>query len=90
MSKKGKRVDPVPDEFSTYEEAADFWDSHDTTDYLEVFQDVRIDAEFRRRRYQVEVDEEVIKALREQAQKLGISVDFLANDILHKQIQKVA
>ena len=90
MSKKGKRVDPVPDEFSTYEEAADFWDTHDTTDYLEVFQDVRIDAEFRRRRYQVEVDEEVIKALREQAQKLGISVDFLANDILHKQIQKVA
>ena len=90
MSKKNKKVDPIPNEFSTYKEAADFWDTHDTMDYPEIFKDMPVKAEFRRRRFQVEVDEEVIKALRKQAQKLGISVDFLANDILQQQMQNTA
>lgn len=33
MSDKPKRIDPIPDEFSSYEEAAEFWDSHDLTDF---------------------------------------------------------
>lgn len=90
MSKKNKRVDPIPDEFSSYEEAARFWDTHDTTDYPDVFQDVDVKAEFRKRHYQVEVDEDVMKALRKQAQKLGISIDRLINDILRKQISNAA
>jgi hypothetical protein len=36
MSKR-KRVDPLPDEFSSYEEAAEFWGEHDTADYPEAF-----------------------------------------------------
>jgi hypothetical protein len=31
----GKKTDPVPKEFSSYEEAAEFWGTHDTTDYLQ-------------------------------------------------------
>jgi hypothetical protein len=31
MPNSGKRVDPIPDEFATYEDAAAFWDTHDTT-----------------------------------------------------------
>jgi hypothetical protein len=26
-------VDPIPDKFSSYEEAAEFWDTYDTADY---------------------------------------------------------
>jgi hypothetical protein len=33
MSKKAKQVDPIPDDFVSYEEAAKFWDTHDITDY---------------------------------------------------------
>jgi hypothetical protein len=32
MGKK-KQSDPITREFSGYEEAADFWDAHDATDY---------------------------------------------------------
>jgi len=32
-----KRVDPIPEEFASYEEAAEFWDTHDTTDYPKLF-----------------------------------------------------
>lgn len=47
MSDKRKQVDPIPEEFASYEEAAEFWDTHDTTDYPESFETVSVEAEFR-------------------------------------------
>ncbi|MFQ5706932.1 MAG: CopG family antitoxin [bacterium] len=84
MSKKNKRVEAIPKEFSSYEEAADFW--HDTTDYLDSFQDVKVQAQFQKRHYEVEVDEDLMKALRKQAQKLGVPISQLTNDLLRRQI----
>ena len=49
MSDKGKQGDPIPEEFTSYEEAADFWDTHDTTDYPDSFETVSVEAEFRHR-----------------------------------------
>ncbi len=49
-----KQLDPIPDEFNSYEQAAEFWDAHDTTDYPEAFETVAVETEFRRRRYEVE------------------------------------
>jgi hypothetical protein len=46
MTRK-KHVDPLPEEFASYEEAAEFWDTHDTTDYPEAFQTVEVETEFR-------------------------------------------
>ncbi len=90
MSDRKKRVDPIPDEFAGYEEAAEFWDTHDTTDYPEAFQTVDVKAEFRRRRYEIEIDEDVIKVLREQARMHGVTVSRLASDILRQQILSTA
>ena len=35
-----KKIDPVPTHFATYDEAAEFWERHDTTDYPEIFRTV--------------------------------------------------
>ena len=35
-----KPIDPIPEEFASYEEAAEFWDTHDTTDYPDAFRTV--------------------------------------------------
>ena len=87
MPNRGKRVDPIPNEFISYEEAAEFWDTHDTTDYPEAFQPVQVeDAELRRRRYEVEIDEDVIRVLREQAQQRDVSMSRLASDLLRRQL----
>ena len=71
MSKKekDKNIEPVPDEFFNYEEASEFWDTHDTMNYLDIFEDVEIEAEFRGQHYELEVDEDVMKVLKEEAQK---------------------
>ncbi|HWY45315.1 MAG TPA: ImmA/IrrE family metallo-endopeptidase [Candidatus Sulfotelmatobacter sp.] len=39
MTKSNQR-DPLPEEFSSYEEAGRFWDAHDTTTYPEAFQTI--------------------------------------------------
>ena len=83
-------VDPIPDEFASYEKAAEFWDTRDTTDYPEAFQTVNVQAEFRGRRYEVEVAEDVFRVLREQAQEHGVTVSHLVSDMLRQQISLAA
>lgn len=86
MKVEKKHVDPIPEEFASYEEAAEFWDTHDTTDYPHAFRTVEVIAEFRERHYEVEVDEDVAKALRAQAQEKGVPVSRLASDLLRQQL----
>lgn len=86
MNSTKRHVDPVPDEFESYEEAAAFWDTHDTTDYLELFETVDVNAKLRRRHYEIEVEEDVMMAVRALTKKRGITASRLVNDILRQQI----
>ncbi|HEX8070112.1 MAG TPA: CopG family antitoxin [Pyrinomonadaceae bacterium] len=90
MSDKRKQVEPIPEEFASYEEAADFWETHDTADYLDSFETVAVAAALKRRRYEVEIDEELMKALAEQAQKRGIAVSQLVSEMLKEKIRPAA
>src|SRR5436309_282724 len=71
-----KRVEPTPDNFESYEAAADFWDTHDTTDYADEFRTVEVNTELHARQFEVEIDEQVAKALQAQAKEKG---DLLIN-----------
>ena len=53
MNDKQKHTDPLPEEFASYEEAGEFWDTHDTTDYLDSFETVAVEVDLKRRRYEV-------------------------------------
>ncbi|MDJ0687468.1 MAG: CopG family antitoxin [Xenococcaceae cyanobacterium MO_188.B32] len=90
MNDKHKLVEPIPEEFSSYEEAADFWDSHDTTDYLDEFETVSVDAELQQRRFEVEIEENLMKVLARQAQQQGVGVNQLVNNVLRKTLEDVA
>ena len=89
MNNSEKQLDPVPEEFGSYEEAADFWDAHDTTDYLDVFQTVSVQAELQQRHYEVEIEPDIIKVLRERAQKSGLSVSQLVSQMLRQQMNSM-
>ena len=54
-----KQVDPTPEHFDSYEAAAEFWDTHDTTDYLDEFRTVEVTSELRVRHFAVEIEEDV-------------------------------
>lgn len=90
MNDKRKQVDPIPDEFSSYEEAAEFWDTHDTADYPDSFETVAVQTELKNRRYEVEIDEELMNVLAELAQKRGVAVSELVSGFLREKIQPTA
>ena len=90
MSDKQKLIDPIPEEFASYEEAAEFWDTHDTTDYPGSFETVGVQSEFRRRRYEVEIDEDLMTQLAELAQRRGIPVSELVSNLLRENIRPAA
>lgn len=81
-----KQVEPTPDSFESYDAAADFWDTHDTTDYLDEFRTVEVNTELRARHFEVEIDEQVARALRAKAKEEGVSVSDLASSLLRQQL----
>jgi hypothetical protein len=80
---EGKK-DEIPETFSSYEEAGEFWDRHDSIDYLEHMTPVEVDASFERRHFEIEVDEDIIAALEKRARSEDTSVSQLANNLLRK------
>jgi len=87
MPNSGKGVDPIPNEFASYEDAAAFWDTHDTTNYPEAFQTVEVEeVSLRQRRYEVEIDEDVLRMLQEHARQRHLPISRLASDLLRQQL----
>ncbi len=89
MSKK-KQIDPLPEEFANYDEAAEFWDTHDTTDYAHAFRTVRVVTRLRHRHYEIPIEADVVKALEARARKMGVTLGHLASDILRQQLRPPA
>ena len=85
-----EHVDPTPENFKSYEEAAEFWDTHDTTDYLDEFRTVEVTSELRARHFEVEIEEDVLKALQDKAKQQGVSIGHLASELLREQLQMPA
>lgn len=90
MPNKPKAIDPIPEEFASYEEAAEFWDAHDTTDYPESFETVSVQAELKSRRYEVEIDADLMPVLSRQAQSRGVKVSRLVSELLREKISPAA
>ena len=90
MTDKNKIVDPIPEEFVTYEEAAEFWDTHDTTDYLESFETVAVQTELKSRRFEVEIDADLMPALSRQAHTRGVKVSSLVSEMLREKVRPAA
>ena len=86
MSKR-KKVDPIPDEFASPEEAADFWDKHDTTHYPDKFRTVKVVSEFRNRHYEIPIDGEVALRLQQRARRAGVTPGRLASKLLRKELR---
>jgi hypothetical protein len=86
MTSTNKKIDALPDEFSSEEEAGKFWDTHSITDYEEYLEPVEFKAEIKRRHFQIEVDEESYIALRSYSKKKHKPVKQLVSEIIKEKI----
>jgi hypothetical protein len=80
------KKDRLPETFSSYDEAGEFWDAHDSMDYLEDLIPVEAEVKLMRRHYEIEVDEDVMHALEKLASTQHISPARLANTLLKRQL----
>lgn len=90
---KRKRVDPLPDESSSDEEAAELWGEHDTMDYPDAFVaegDV-VEVEQLRRHYdEFEVAPDLAEELRRRAREEGVLVQDLMSGLLRRQLARAS
>jgi hypothetical protein len=90
LMNKRRVADPIPKEFASYEAAAKFWDQHDTTDYPNAFRTVKATTRFRCRYYEIEIEEDVVKALKARARRKKVPVGRLASKLLRQQLASQA
>ncbi len=89
MKKKDKKIEPIPDEFASYEEAGEFWDAHDTTDYHEAFVDVDFDVKLQGRQFEIDIDEDVMELLKREAKRTHMRPGKLASRLLKKELTMI-
>lgn len=88
MAKNKKTRDPLPDEFPSWREAAEFWDTHDTEDYAEYWHPVNETIEFiEEPRLQVKLSSSLTRKLQRRAKKMRVSVETLVNRLLTESIR---
>ena len=86
MTDTNKPIDPLPDDFQSEKEAAEFWDTHSLTDYEEILEPVDVEVDIKRRHFEIEVDAESFMALRASAKKQHKPVTQLASEILKQNL----
>ena len=86
MNDTSGKKDAIPEEFSSDEEAGKFWNTHDSTEYLEDMEPVEAEVCLETRHFEIEVDADVVHALRERARTEHVPAATLANDLLRKQL----
>ena len=84
--KAKKKIDPLPDTFSSEEEAGDFWDTHSTSDYENLLEPVEMTINIKRRHFEIEIDRESFLALNAYAKKVNQPVSVLASNILKEKL----
>ena len=90
MNNEPKIIEPIPENFASYEEAAEFWDNHDTTDYLDDLETISVESQLQQRHYEVEIDETLFEILRSEAENKNITVRLLINNYLKEKFQPIS
>jgi predicted HicB family RNase H-like nuclease len=89
MAKNKRKIDPIPDEFTSFEELADFWETHDLTDYEDQLQEVSYKvARKPSRQFVVTLSDELTKAMRRAARHEGVSMQTLVNLWVQERLQQ--
>ena len=73
------KVQEVISQSRSITEMAEFWDTHDATDFDDQTHEVAMEFDLRVRRHYVAIDPELLARLRKLAQARGITLESLAN-----------
>ena len=75
---KAKRV-PLPESFESLEEAAKFWDTHDSGEYEEFMKEIQCEFDLEKRTYLISVEGALYEKVEEIAKQRGLKAGALVN-----------
>ncbi len=76
--------------FKSYDEMAEFWDTHDLADYWEQTEPAEFElSPDARRRYLVSVDRNLLLRIQQIARKRGLTTESLINLFLEQHLHEV-
>ena len=90
MANVKRKRDPIPKHFESVEEAADFWDTHDLTDYWDVTQEAHFEVDIQRRVFLTALEPQLARKLTDVAHRQGISTETLINIWLSEKARETA
>lgn len=90
MARSKKERDPIPEQFKTIEEAAEFWDSHDLSDYWDLTSAASFDVDIRQRVFLTALEPALAKRLTDCARRQGVSTETLINVWLSEKLAETA
>ncbi|MCX7047197.1 MAG: CopG family antitoxin [Candidatus Sumerlaeota bacterium] len=90
MATAKKTRDPIPEHFKSIEEAGEFWDTHDLTDYLDQTRPVQLDVDLKTHRYLTALEPELAQQLLARARQRGVSTETLINVWLKEKLDSTA
>ena len=84
-----RHKDPLPEAFTSEEDAGEFWDEHSTADYEEYLEPVDMTIDIQTRHYMIEIDQDSFLALFQYSKKIDTPIKTLASTLLKEQLKKV-
>jgi len=89
MRKNKRKADPIPEQFTTFDDLANFWETHDLTDYEDQLEEVKYKiAPAPTRQFILTLSDELTKTLRKAVQREGVSMQTLINLWVRERLQK--
>jgi hypothetical protein len=89
MAESKSTRDILPETFETYEEMAEFWDTHDVTDYEEYLTPVEVNlVAHPKHEYVITLSNTLDVTLREIQRKEGVSLNTLINLWVQEKLQQ--
>jgi len=74
-----KKQTTLPDHFESLEQAAEFWDAHDSADYEEQMTEVECEVKIGKKTFLVALDDGLYRKVRAIARKKGVPAETLVN-----------
>ena len=87
MAKNKKQRDSVPERFASIEKFTEFWDTHDITDYPDVWRETDLKVNLLNRSYAVPLNPRLAKKLQVIARSKRTTVKQLVNRWLEERVR---
>src|SRR2546422_11547809 len=88
-TRKRKGRDPLPKHFGSIDEAAEFWETHDSADYNEYFTPVDVEVDIERTR-SIAIDGKLFNKVRAVAKKKRVTTDKLVSRWIEEKLRTAA